>query len=113
MAQASNNGQASSSTAIYTSPTNQVTIIGSVTLKNAYAGANTVEVHLANDGGAEASTNMIEVIELEEDEARSVGQLFGKQIAQGGKLYIDPTQAVNWFFSGRTVTQSADAESVG
>lgn len=113
MAQVSKDGQASASTTVWTSPSNQVLVVGSLSLKNAYAGANTIEVHLDNGGAAESTTNMIEVIELEENESRFVGQLFGKQVAQGGKIYIDPTQNVNWFLSGRTVTQTTNAESIG
>ncbi len=113
MAQVSKDGQASSSTTLWTSPSNQVLVVGSWSLKNAYAGANTVEVHLDNGGAAKSATNMIEIIELEENEVRFVGQMFGKQIAQGGKIYIDPTQDVNWFLAGRTITQTTNAESIG
>ena len=113
MAQVSKDGQVNTSTTLFTAPSNAVLVISSLSLKNAYAGVNTVEVHLDNGGAAVAASNMIETIELEQDEARFVGQVFGKQLAQGGKLYIVPTQNVNWFLAGRTVTQTQDAEDVG
>ena len=113
MAEVSKDGQVSASTAIFTVPSNQVLIITSLTIKDASASANTVDIHLDNGGAAAGAANLIDSIALEASEARSAGEIQGKRIAQGGKLYINPDGATNWFLSGRTVTQSLDAEDIG
>lgn len=115
MAEVAKDGQLSgSATSIFDVPANQVLIITSLTIKDASGAANTVHIHIDNGGAAAGAANRLQTIELEADEARSVGEAQGKRVAQGGKLYIDPTSgATNYFLSGRTVTQTQDAEDVG
>lgn len=116
MAEVSKDDQINSASAveIFTVPSNAVLIIASLTVKDESGANSTIDVHLDNGGAAAATTNRVDTIELEANESRSVGQLQGKRIAQGGKLYIDPNgSATNYFLSGRTVVQSTDAEDVG
>lgn len=116
MAEVSKDAQINSSSAVevFSVPSNQVLIITSLTVKDESGSSSTIDVHLDNGGAAAATSNRIQTIELEANEARSVGEAQGKRVAQSGKLYIDPNgSATNYFLSGRTVVQSTDAEDIG
>lgn len=117
MAEVSKDGTVgSSAVAVFTVPANQVFIITSLTVKDESGSANSVDIYLDNGGDAAATTNRLDRVELEANEAATVGEAQGKRIAQGGKLYVKGSggaNTLNWFLSGRTVTQQTDAESVG
>lgn len=101
---------------LFTSPSNQVTIFASLTLKDESGGAMTVDIHMDNNGDAVSDTNRLVTVELEAYESRTITEVQGKRLAQGGKIYAQCDSGandVNYFLSGRTVPQTAPANTVG
>jgi len=113
MAEISKDGTVTSSaTEIFETPANAVTIFSSL---SGYAATDeTVTVYLDNGGAAAATTNIIDVITAEAGVTWFSPAVTAKRLAQGGKLYIKTASGTtNWFLSGRTTPQNANAETVG
>lgn len=111
MASIAKQGSISASTAVYTAPDGQIMRPTTLSLYTEASGGATIDIHVAQDGGAAGATNKKEQVELEQYETRPAGSLFGSVIAQGGKIYVDPNgDTVNYELGGQQTPQSVDAD---
>jgi len=99
-------------TAVYTAPSTRVATIRKFLIANQSAGDENIDVHIANDGGAAATTNLLfDQVTVGAGETRAFN-LAGKDIPQGGKIYVkgDTSNASNYDITIDERAQSVDAE---
>jgi hypothetical protein len=75
MASIAKQGSISASTAVYTAPSGQVLRPTTLSLYTETSGGATVDIHVAQDGGAAAAANKKEQVELEQYETRPAASL--------------------------------------
>jgi hypothetical protein len=99
-------------TEVYTAPTSRVSTIRKFLITNQSGGDENIDIHIANDGGAAATTNIIAKQETVGASETRAFNLAGKDIPQGGKLYIkgDNSNASNYDITFDERSQNVDAE---
>lgn len=102
----------STSAAVYTAPTSRVSTIRKFLITNQSGGDENIDIHIANDGGVAATTNIIAKQEVIGSSETRAFNLAGKDIPQGGKLYIkgDNVNASNYDITFDERSQNVDAE---
>ena len=101
----------SSATAFYTTPAVRVATIRKAVVFNSDSSDRTIDIWIANDGGAAADANKL-VTEVVAAGKSFFPNLPGKALPQGGKLYaaIDSGTSVTLDLSFSETTQQEDAE---
>lgn len=98
--------------AIFTVPSNAVLLIGSLSITDTSGSSNTVDIHIDNGGAAAVDANRVDRLVMLGDESLTSGEVQGKRVAAGGKLYVKGgggTNNTSWFLSGRLIPQDLDA----
>ena len=99
-------------TAVYTAPASRVSTIRKFIIINQSGADENIDVHVANDGGLAGTTNIVfDQITLCAGETRAFN-LAGKDIPQGGKIYIkgDTASASNFDITLDERAQSTSAD---
>lgn len=102
---------ATASSAIVTIPATRVATIRKAIVTNHTGADKTLTIYIANDGGAAAAANTVDVVIVAAG-AKYYPNLPGKIIPQGGKIYaMDAVGAeMNFDLSWSETTQEEDAE---
>lgn len=109
---ASGQAPTATTTAVYTCPSTRVATIRKFIITNQSGSDENIDIHIANDGGSAATTNLLFDQEtLGAGETRAFN-LAGKDIPQGGKIYIkgDTSSASNFDITLDERAQSAVAD---
>lgn len=102
----------STSAAVYTAPTNRVATIRKFIVTNQSGGDENIDIHIANDGVAAATTNLIFDQEVVGGGETKAFNLAGKDVPQAGKIYIkgDNANASNFDITIDERSQNVSAD---